>query len=70
MPRRSVETLKYGLELNRSAHHGDEGSRSLPPEDRVCAAIEVVEQVLDLEAGFEWLVSVVFEVAVAPVQGP
>ena len=31
------------LELNGSAHHWHEGSRSLPPEDRVCAAVEVVE---------------------------
>jgi hypothetical protein len=35
--------LENDLELNRSAHHWDEGSRSLPPEDRVCAAVEVVE---------------------------
>jgi hypothetical protein len=38
-----MEGLETDLELNRSAHHWDEGSRSLSPEDRVCAAVEVVE---------------------------
>jgi len=38
-----VVRLERDLELNRSAHHWDEGSRSLSPEDRVCAAVEVVE---------------------------
>ena len=66
----TFETLETCLELNRSAHHWDEGNRWLSPEDGVCAAVEVVEQVLDLGAGVEWLVAVVFEVAVAPIQGP
>jgi hypothetical protein len=37
------ERLETDLELNRSTHHWDEGSWSLSPEDRVCAAVEVVE---------------------------
>ncbi|MDQ1460447.1 MAG: hypothetical protein QOI08_1931 [Actinomycetota bacterium] len=42
----------------------------LSPENGIGSAIEVVEQVLDSWAGVEWLVSVVFEVLIAPVQGP
>jgi hypothetical protein len=39
----TARRLERDLELNRSALHWDEGSRSLSPEDRVCAAVEVVE---------------------------
>jgi hypothetical protein len=58
------------LALNRSAHRLDEVSRFLAPEDGVGSVVEVVEQVLDLGAGVEWLVAVVFLVPVAPVQRP
>jgi hypothetical protein len=34
---------KTDLELNRSAHHWDEGNRLLSPENGISSAIEVVE---------------------------
>jgi hypothetical protein len=42
----------------------------LAPEDGVGSFVEVVEQVLDLWAGVERVVAVVFQVPVAPVQRP
>jgi hypothetical protein len=35
--------LENVLELNRSAHHWDEGNRLLSPENGIGSAIEVVE---------------------------
>jgi hypothetical protein len=61
---------KAGLALNRSAHRLDQGSRSLSPEDGVGSVVEIVEQVLDLWAGVQRVVAVVFQVPVAPVQRP
>jgi len=62
--------LEIDLALNRSAHRLDEVSRLLAPEDGVGSIVEVVEQVLDLGAGVERFVAVVFLVPVAPVQRP
>ena len=62
--------LVCGLALNRSAHRLDQGSRSLSPEDGVGSVVEIVEQVLDLWAGVQRVVAVVFQVPVAPVQRP
>ena len=62
--------LKSELALNRSVHRLDQVSRSLAPEDGVGSFVEVVEQVLDLWAGVERVVAVVFQVPVAPVQRP
>ncbi len=68
--RTSFETLKTRLALNRSVHRLDQVSWSLAPEDGVGSVVEVIEQVLDLWAGVEWVVAVVFLVSVAPVQRP
>ena len=62
--------LEIDLELNRSVHRLDQVSRSLAPEDGVGSFVEVVEQVLDLWAGVERVVAVVFQVPVAPIQRP
>jgi hypothetical protein len=51
-------------------HQLDQVSRLLSPEDGVGSVIEVVEQVLDLWAGVERFVAVVFQVPVTPVQRP
>ena len=67
---RSSETLVSRLALNRSAHRLDQGSRSLAPEDGIGSVVEVVEKVLDLRAGVNRFVAVVFLVPVAPVQRP
>ena len=56
--------------LSRSAHNRNENDRSLSPEDGIGSAVEVVEEVLDSGAGVKWLVAVVFEVVVGPVQSP
>ena len=48
----------------------DQVSGASSPEDGVGSVIEVVEQVLDSSAGVQRIVAVVFEVPVAPVQGP
>jgi hypothetical protein len=69
MIRRQDTCLERDLELNRSVHHWDERSRLLSPENGIGSAIEIVEEVLDSGAGVEWLVPVVFEVLIAPVQG-
>jgi hypothetical protein len=66
----SGQTLISRLELNRSVHRLDQVSRSLAPEDGVGSFVEVVEQVLDLGAGVERVVAVVFQVPVAPIQRP
>ena len=62
--------LEMDLALNRSMHRLDQVSRSLAPEDGVGSFVEVVEQVLDLWAGVERVVAVVFQVPVAPIQRP
>ena len=69
-PSRTDRRLEIDLALNRSVHRLDEVSRSLSPEDGVGSVVEVVEQVLDLGAGVERVVAVVFQVLVAPVQRP
>ena len=56
--------------LSRSVHNCDENDRSLSPEGGIGSAVEVVEEVLDSGAGVKWLVAVVFEVVVGPVQSP
>jgi hypothetical protein len=58
------------LALNRSVHRLYQVSWSLAPEDGVGSAIEIVKQVLDLRAGVQRSVAVVFLVPVAPVQRP
>ena len=68
--RLTFETLVSRLALNRSVHRLDQVSRSLAPEDGVGSAIEIVEQVLDLWAGVERVVAVVFQVPIAPIQRP
>jgi hypothetical protein len=68
--RLTFETLVFRLALNRSMHRLDQVSRSLAPEDGVGSFVEVVEQVLDLWAGVERVVAVVFQVPVAPIQRP
>jgi len=67
---RRAPRLEIDLELNRSVHRLAQVSRSLAPEDGVGSFVEVVEQVLDLWAGVEWVVPVVFQVPVAPMQRP
>ena len=62
--------IEIDLALNRSVHRLDQVSWSLAPEDGVGSVVEVVEQVLDLWAGVEWVIAVVFLVSVAPVQRP
>src|SRR5271166_1241895 len=69
-PSRAERRLEIDLALNRSAHRLGQVSRSLAPEDGVGSFVEVVEQVLDLWAGVERVVAVVFQVPVAPVQRP
>jgi hypothetical protein len=51
-------------------HRLDQVSRLSAPEDGVGSVVEVVEQFLDLGAGGQRFVAVVFQVAVAPVQRP
>jgi hypothetical protein len=68
--RLTFETLETPLALNRSVHRLDQASWSLAPEDGVSSAIEIVKQVLDLWAGVQRSVAVVFLVPVAPVQRP
>ena len=51
-------------------HRLDQVSRSLSPEDGIGSVVEIVEQVLDLWAGVQRVVAVVFQVPVAPVQRP
>ena len=62
--------LQCGFALSRSAHQLEQVSRLLSPEDGIGSVIEVVEQVLDLGAGVERFVAVIFLVPVAPVQRP
>ena len=64
------QRVKLALALSRSAHQLDQVSRLLAPEDGVSSVVEVVEQVLDLGAGVERFVAVIFLVPVAPVQRP
>jgi hypothetical protein len=70
VPTQTSETLISRLALNRSMHRLDQVSRSLAPEDGVGSFVEVVEQVLDLWAGVERVVAVVFQIPVAPIQRP
>ena len=58
------------LALNRSVHRLVQVSWLLAPEDGVGSVVEVVEQVLDLWAGVQRSVAVVFLVRVAPIQRP
>ena len=68
--RNGQRRLEIDLALNRSVHRLDQVSRSLAPEDGVGSFVEVVEQVLDSGAGVQRVVTVVFQVPVAPVQRP
>jgi len=54
------QTLVCGLALNRSVHRLDQVSWSLAPQDGVSSVVEIVEQVLDLWAGVQRSVAVVF----------